>query len=42
VAARDLLYLTEADVQRCITMPEAVALAEKGLIADAAGNVAGN
>ena len=42
MAAQDLLYLTEADVQRCITMPEAVTLAEKGLIADAAGNVAGN
>lgn len=37
MAPRKLLYLTETDVQRCITMPEAVALAKKGIVADAAG-----
>ena len=41
VASREMLYLTEADVQRCLTMPEAVALAEKGVVADAAGDVVG-
>lgn len=39
---RDILYLTEDDVQQCMAMPEAVALAEKGIRADAAGQVAGD
>jgi len=30
-----MLYLTEADVQQTLTVPEAVDLAEKGILADA-------
>ncbi len=37
-----ILYLTEADVQRTLTVAEAVDLAEKGIQADAAGRVAGD
>ena len=37
-----ILYLTEADVQRTLTVAEAVELAEKGIQADAAGRVEGN
>lgn len=37
-----ILYLTEQDVKQCITMSEAVALSEKGIQADAAGEVAGD
>jgi ornithine cyclodeaminase/alanine dehydrogenase-like protein (mu-crystallin family) len=37
-----LLYLTESDVQRTLTVAEAVDLAERGIKADAAGRVAGN
>ncbi|RME89524.1 MAG: ornithine cyclodeaminase family protein [Anaerolineae bacterium] len=37
-----LLYLTEADVQQTLTMKEAVALAEKGIRADAEGRVSGD
>jgi len=37
-----ILYLTEADVQQCMPVAESVALAEKGILADAAGNVAGD
>jgi ornithine cyclodeaminase/alanine dehydrogenase-like protein (mu-crystallin family) len=37
-----ILYLTEADVQQCMPVAEAVALAEKGILADAAGDVAGD
>ncbi|OQY22409.1 MAG: hypothetical protein DRJ03_06720 [Chloroflexi bacterium] len=37
-----VLYLTEEDVQKTITVAEAVTLAEKGIKADAAGNVAGS
>ena len=38
----EILYLTEADVQKTITYSEAVDLAEKGIIADAAGKVNGD
>ena len=34
---KEILYLTEADVQKTITPGEAVDLAEKGILADAAG-----
>ena len=37
-----ILYLTETDVQRTLTVAEAVDLAEKGIKADAAGRVAGD
>jgi ornithine cyclodeaminase len=36
------LYLTESDVQHAITVAEAVALAEKGIRADGAGEVVGD
>jgi ornithine cyclodeaminase len=39
---KEILYLTEADVQKTITYAEAVNLAEKGIIADAAGTVNGD
>ena len=39
---KEILYLTEADVQKTITYAEAVDLAEKGIKADAAGNVNGD
>lgn len=37
-----ILYLTEADVQKTLTVAEAVDLAERGIEADAAGKVAGD
>jgi ornithine cyclodeaminase/alanine dehydrogenase-like protein (mu-crystallin family) len=37
-----ILYLTETDVQQTLTMAETVDLAEQGILADAAGRVAGN
>jgi len=37
-----ILYLTESDVQQTLTVAEAVDLAEKGIKADAAGQVAGD
>ena len=37
-----MLYLTETDVQQTLTVAEAVDLAEKGIVADARGQVAGN
>jgi len=37
-----ILYLTEADVQQTVTIAEAVDLAEKGIQADAAGQVVGD
>ena len=37
-----ILYLTEGDVQRALTVAEAVDLAEKGIQADAAGRVVGD
>ena len=39
---KEILYLTEADVQKTITYAEAVDLAEIGIKADAAGNVNGD
>lgn len=39
---RDILYLTEAEVTQCMTAEKAVALAEKGIAADGAGDVAGD
>jgi ornithine cyclodeaminase/alanine dehydrogenase-like protein (mu-crystallin family) len=39
---KDILYLKESDVQQTLTVAEAVDLAEKGIKADAAGNVVGN
>ncbi len=42
MAKPDILYLTESDVQRCMSMAEAVSLAEKGIQADAAALVAGD
>ena len=37
-----ILYLTESDVQQTLTIAEAVDLAQKGIEADAAGQVAGD
>lgn len=37
-----ILYLTEADVQKTLTVAEAVELAEKGIRADSVGNVKGD
>jgi ornithine cyclodeaminase len=37
-----ILYLTEADVQKTLTVAQAVDLAEKGIKADGAGNVNGD
>lgn len=39
---KEILYLTEADVQKTMTYAEAVDLAEKGIQADAAGHVNGD
>jgi len=39
---KEILYLTEADVQQTLTVAEAVDLAEKGIKADAEGNVKGD
>ncbi len=39
---RDIVYLTEAEVAQCITPQEAVHLAEKGILADGNGQVAGD
>lgn len=39
---KGVLYLTEADVQRTLTVAEAVELAERGIRADAAGRVVGD
>ena len=39
---RDILYLTEAEVSQCMTAQRAVPLAEKGITADGAGEVAGD
>ena len=36
-----ILYLTESDVQQTLKMAEAVDLAEKGIQADASGQVVG-
>jgi ornithine cyclodeaminase/alanine dehydrogenase-like protein (mu-crystallin family) len=37
-----ILYLTEAEVQKTLTVGEAVDLAEKGIVADGAGGVVGD
>ena len=37
-----ILYLSEEDVQKTLTVAQAVDLAEKGIRADAAGNVNGD
>jgi len=42
VQSERILYLTEEDVQRTLTVAEAVDLAEKGIRADAAGRVVGD
>jgi ornithine cyclodeaminase/alanine dehydrogenase-like protein (mu-crystallin family) len=39
---KEILYLTEEDVRQTLTVAEAVNLAEKGIKADAAGNVVGD
>ena len=39
---KEILYLTENDVQKTISYAEAVDLAEKGIKADAAGKVNGD
>ena len=39
---KEILYLTEADVQKTLSVAEAVNLAEKGIKADGAGNVKGD
>ncbi|MCD6424948.1 MAG: ornithine cyclodeaminase family protein [Anaerolineales bacterium] len=39
---KEILYLTEADVQKTISYAEAVDLAEQGIVADGAGKVNGN
>ena len=37
-----ILYLSEEDVKQCMTMAQAVALSDKGINADAHGQVAGD
>lgn len=39
---KEILYLTEADVQRTLTVAEAVSLAEKGIRSDSVGEVSGD
>lgn len=39
---KEILYLTETDVQKTMTVTEAVDLAEKGIRADGEGNVNGD
>ena len=39
---KEILYLTEAEVQQTLTVAEAVDLAERGIVADAAGQVNGD
>lgn len=39
---KELLYLTEEDVQNCMTMKEAVVLAEKGIVLDGQGKCEGD
>ncbi len=39
---KEILYLTEAEVQQTLTVAEAVDLAEKGIVADAVGQVNGD
>lgn len=42
MSRRDILYLAENEVAQCMTATEAVRLAEKGIKADGAGQVAGD
>lgn len=42
MAIREVLYLSEADVRRCMDMPEAVGLAEKGILAEGVGKADGD
>ena len=39
---KSILYLTETDVELTLTVGEAVDLAEKGIVADGAGEVVGD
>ena len=39
---REVLYLTESEVMQCMTMPEAVVLAEKGILAEGEGRADGD
>jgi ornithine cyclodeaminase/alanine dehydrogenase-like protein (mu-crystallin family) len=39
---REVLYLTESEVMQCMTMPEAVVLAEKGILAEGEGKADGD
>ncbi len=39
---REVLYLTESEVMQSMTMPEAVALAEKGILAEGVGKADGD
>ncbi|MCH8341063.1 MAG: ornithine cyclodeaminase family protein [Chloroflexi bacterium] len=42
MTVREVLYLAESEVQQCMTMPEAVALAEKGILAESEGRAEGD
>ena len=39
---REVLYLTESEVMQCMTMPEAVVLTEKGILAEGEGRADGD
>ncbi len=39
---KEVIYLTESEVMKCMTMPEAVALAEKGILAEGEGKADGD
>jgi ornithine cyclodeaminase/alanine dehydrogenase-like protein (mu-crystallin family) len=42
MTAMEILYLVEGEVKQCVTMQEAVALSDKGIQADAVGQVVGD
>ncbi len=42
MTVREVLYLAESEVQQCMTMPEAVVLAEKGILAEGEGRADGD
>ncbi len=42
MTVREVLYLAESEVQQCMIMPEAVALAEKGILAEGEGRAEGD
>ncbi len=42
MTVREVLYLAESEVQQCMTMPEAVVLAEKGILAEGVGKADGD